>query len=73
VRDWLARDGVRASAWRFSTDSGVGPAVLDRVAACGADLIVMGGWGRARWSERVFGSTTRAVLARMPVPVLIAR
>jgi nucleotide-binding universal stress UspA family protein len=73
VRDWLARDGVRANAWCLTTDAGIGPALLDRAAACGADLIVMGGWGRARWSERVFGSTTRTVLARMAVPVLIAR
>jgi nucleotide-binding universal stress UspA family protein len=73
VRDWLARDGVRASAWRFPSGPGVGPALLERTAACGADLVVMGGWGRARWSERVFGSTTRAVLARMTIPVLIAR
>jgi nucleotide-binding universal stress UspA family protein len=73
VRDWLARDGVRASAWRITVDAGIGPALLDRATACGADLIVMGGWGRARWSERVFGSTTRTVLAGMAVPVLIAR
>jgi nucleotide-binding universal stress UspA family protein len=73
VRDWLARDGVRATAWRLPTDTAVGPAVLARAQACGADLIVMGGWGRTRWSERVFGSTTRAILAHMQMPVLIAR
>lgn len=36
----------------------------------GADLIVMGGYGRARFSEMVFGGVTRAMAAKAPLPVL---
>lgn len=37
-----------------------------------ADLIVMGGYGRPRFSEIVFGGMTRAMAAKSPVPVLMS-
>lgn len=37
-----------------------------------ADLIVMGGYGRARLSEWVFGGMTRAMTAKSPLPVLMS-
>lgn len=37
-----------------------------------ADLIVMGGYGRSRLSEMVFGGMTRAMAAKSPVPVLMS-
>ena len=37
-----------------------------------ADLLVMGGYGHARWREVVFGGTTRAILQSMTVPVLMS-
>lgn len=40
--------------------------------AWGADLIVMGGYGRARLREMVFGGVTRAVVDMTPVPVLLS-
>ena len=36
------------------------------------DLIVMGGYGHARWTERILGGATRGLLATMTVPVLMA-
>lgn len=47
-------------------------ALLDECAALDADLIVMGGYGRSRISELVFGGVTRGVLRASPVPILIA-
>lgn len=40
--------------------------------AVGADLIVMGGYGRARLSEMVFGGMTREMAAKSPLPVLMS-
>ena len=37
-----------------------------------ADLIVMGAYGHARWTERVLGGATRGLLATMTVPVLMS-
>lgn len=40
--------------------------------AIDADLIVMGGYGRARLSEWVFGGMTREMAAKSPLPVLMS-
>ena len=37
-----------------------------------ADLVVMGGYGRARLSEWVFGGMTREMTAKSPLPVLMS-
>jgi nucleotide-binding universal stress UspA family protein len=73
VRDWLARDGVRADARLLSTGEDAGRALLLHARDAGADLLVMGAWGRMRWSERLFGGVTRTLLARTTVPLLLAR
>lgn len=39
----------------------------------GADLLVMGAFGRSRLAEFVFGGVTRSVLQSMPVPTLMSR
>jgi nucleotide-binding universal stress UspA family protein len=41
-------------------------------AALNADLIVMGGYGRARLSEWVFGGVTRAIIEKAQAPVLMS-
>lgn len=55
------------SAGRSETD-----AILRQAQAVGADLIVMGGYGRARLSELIFGGVTREILRAATVPVLMA-
>ncbi len=47
-------------------------AVLDHAAAVDADLIVMGGYGRSRMSEFVFGGMTREMLRSANIPILMA-
>jgi nucleotide-binding universal stress UspA family protein len=37
-----------------------------------ADLLVMGGYGRSRISELIFGGLTRDILGGAPIPVLLA-
>ena len=46
-------------------------AVLDTAVACGADVLVMGGYGHSRLRELVFGGFTRHVLNASPLPVLL--
>jgi len=50
----------------------VGPALLARAREFGAELLVMGGYGRSRLRERIFGGVTRRVLDHCDVPVPIA-
>ena len=46
-------------------------AVLDTAVACGADVLVMGGYGHSRIRELVFGGFTRHVLNSSPLPVFL--
>lgn len=40
--------------------------------ASGADLLVMGAYGRSAWREFIFGGTTREVMQQLKLPVLMA-
>ncbi len=53
-------------------DEPVGQALLKAAAEAGADLVVMGGYGRTRFSELVLGGVTRHVLNHPSLPVLMA-
>ena len=72
--DWLARHGVHAH-YRQIADSGheAGKHLLDEARAMQADLLVMGAWGRSRFSELVLGGATRHVLENAHLPVLLSR
>ncbi|KAG9541664.1 hypothetical protein KCV01_g25590, partial [Aureobasidium melanogenum] len=54
---WLDTHGVKAEVRRLdeASLSSPGPALLDIAHREGADLIVMGAWGRSRLSEMVLG------------------
>ena len=69
---WLMWQGVRAEIGVETTDIGIAEAMLSRAADLGADLIVMGAYGHARWAERMLGGATRGLLAAMTVPVLMS-
>lgn len=69
----LARHDVKASAEHiFSDDVDPGAMLLSRAADAGADLIVMGAYGRSRLRELVLGGATRHLLRHMTVPVLMS-
>lgn len=73
VADYLMLHGIACQ--RHATtpaDQGVGGALLKKATEVGADLLVMGGYGRSRLSELVLGGVTRHVLAHATVPVLMA-
>jgi nucleotide-binding universal stress UspA family protein len=69
----LARHGVKAEAQTLvASDLEIGDLLLSRAADHGADLIVMGAYGHARWREVVLGGVTRQLLEQMTVPVLMS-
>jgi nucleotide-binding universal stress UspA family protein len=53
-------------------DIAIGELLLSQAADFGADLIVMGAYGHARFQELVLGSVTRTMLKAMTVPVLMS-
>ncbi|MEO8248727.1 MAG: universal stress protein [Burkholderiales bacterium] len=73
LKQWLTHHGVKAET-RLAPHPGIGiaDAILSRAADFGADLIVMGAYGRGRLSERILGGATRGLLASMTAPVLMS-
>lgn len=69
---WLGRHGVRANVLEERVDIGDGNALLSLAAEQQAGLLVMGGYGHARFRELLLGGVTRTVLDAMTVPVLMA-
>jgi nucleotide-binding universal stress UspA family protein len=72
VQDWLRRHGVGAQMRVEQADGAIADAMLSRAADLGVDLIVMGAYGHARWTERLLGGATRGLLSTMTVPVLLS-
>lgn len=74
LRQWLAWQGVAAETREERSGDGIGvdAALLSRAADLDSDLIVMGAYGHARWTERVLGGATRGLLDAMTVPVLMS-
>ena len=74
--EYLSRHDVHAE---FSViEAGADQTVIsktlaERTAALGAAYLVMGGYNHTRIGEFVFGGVTRTMLAKAPVPLLIAR
>ncbi|HEX7817604.1 universal stress protein [Dyella sp.] len=74
LREWLKREGVDALIIRtveMSRET-IGPTLLDAAVDAHADLLVMGAWGHSRFSEWILGGSTRYILQRATLPVLMA-
>ncbi len=69
----LARHGLKVEVKRLVADDvDVTNTILSYAADCGADFIVMGGYGHSRLREFVLGGATRGILESMTVPVLMS-
>lgn len=69
----LAFRGARAELFNLASGGRTETqAILDQASAVGADLIVMGGYGRSRISEFIFGGVTREILKIADRPVLMS-
>src|SRR5262249_46036699 len=65
----LARQGVRVTARAEAGSDDVGHRLLRLAYDVGADLLVMGAYGRARLRELVLGGATRDVLSSATIPL----
>lgn len=70
----LSRHGIahEVEHGTSGSDLAVGEQLLSRAADFGADLIVMGAYGRGRLRELVLGGVTHTLLQSMTVPVLMS-
>lgn len=69
----LAYRGAKAELFNLASGGLTeAEAILRHALAVGADLIVMGGYGRARMSEFIFGGVTREILKHAKLPVLMS-
>ena len=69
---YLQRHGVHAVEQPLAArDEDAGEALLAAAHAVGASVLVMGAYGRTRFSEWIFGGATRHVLKHADIPVLM--
>ena len=73
LAEHLARHDLNVEIKRLiAADMDFSNVVLSYAADCGADFIVMGGYGHSRLREFILGGATRGMLQSMTVPVLMA-
>jgi len=72
VRTWLRRHDIEAELHASSSAAHVADDLSALAIDLQADLVVMGCYGHSRIREEVFGGVTRALLARLPAPILMA-
>jgi nucleotide-binding universal stress UspA family protein len=72
IREFLGRHGIEARIHQQGASAHVAADLAALTERLGGDLVVMGCYGHSRAAERVFGGTTRSVLAASRVAVLMA-
>lgn len=69
----LARYGVEVNVRTISSKGGdVGTLLLDITMELSADLLVLGAYSHARFTEAIFGGVTRQVLREAKMPTLLS-
>jgi nucleotide-binding universal stress UspA family protein len=73
MREYLALHGVTATEQTVEQGARqIGEALLDGAAGAGADLLVMGAYGRGPLRETVFGGATVHIRSHATLPILMA-
>ncbi|MFZ1988577.1 MAG: universal stress protein [Alphaproteobacteria bacterium] len=73
ARRYIRQHGGEATiSEQKPSGKGIGEDIVARANAIGADLVVMGGYGRSRLRELVLGGATRHMIMHSPLPVLLA-
>jgi nucleotide-binding universal stress UspA family protein len=73
ITEYLRRHTPCVEVRRFDgSDAEAGAAILEEARKAGSDLLVMGAYGRSRFSEWILGGATRHALREMAIPVLMA-
>ena len=74
LMEYLSRHGIRANLEIVSpAGAQIADALLGEASNLGANMIVMGGYGRSRFREFVFGGVTRTLLVGCPLPLVVSR
>lgn len=68
---YLAIRGVTARLDRFAPTGRLGLALLERAAAAGADMVVMGAYSDSHERESIFGGNTQVVVDSATSPVIL--
>jgi len=69
---YLTRHNIKVEVLEQATELDVGNTLLSLAADLRSDLIVMGGYGHARFREVLLGGVTKTVLKTMTLPVLMS-
>lgn len=70
---WLSHHGCTVTINQYPSGGEViGAAIQRRATEVGADLVVMGAYGKSRLRELVFGGSTRSMIEQTGVPVFMA-
>ena len=72
ARMHFGRHGVPVEVRPAIATGDIGAALLAMAAEVRANLLVMGGYGHARFREILLGGVTETVLRQMTLPVLMA-
>lgn len=73
LKEYLTLHGVKATERTVEQGSRqIGQALLDDAAASGADLLVMGAYGRGPLRESVFGGATAHIRSHATLPIFLA-
>lgn len=69
---YLSRHGCKVVSRVLPRTGAVGDQLLEVMQTTGASWCVMGSYGRSRLREQLFGGTTRTLLAKAPLPILLS-
>ncbi|OAN77314.1 hypothetical protein A8B78_14390 [Jannaschia sp. EhC01] len=70
---WLSHHGCQVTVNQYPSGGEIiGAAIQRRAAEIGADLVVMGAYGKSRLRELVFGGTTHHMIIQTETPVFMA-
>lgn len=68
---WCERHGLRTEHLPLGEGADDGDSILDAARTLGADLLVMGAYGRSRLSEWILGGVTLHMLRNSSIPLLM--
>ncbi|MCW2419358.1 universal stress protein [Sphingobium sp. B8D3C] len=69
---YLDRHGCKVVSRRLPKAGAVSEQLIEAMRSSGASWAVMGCYGRSRLREQLFGGTTRTLLAKAPIPILLS-
>ncbi len=72
VADYLARHGCKVTARRVPKSGDIADQLINALQMSGAAWAVAGSFGHSRLRETLFGGASKTLLAKAPVPLLVA-